>query len=149
MRIKKTSETTPFGGAVVNVQNDSTTDTYSCDFINENKEIYSTDEQVIGKWIDGKPIYRKVVELGNLPNTSSVQINHNISNIDKIIRIYGYAQEVGNIWFLPLPNAGAANSTQTNSVTLSASKNVVYVVTGTNRSGWEGYAVLEYTKTTD
>ena len=25
---------------------------------------YSTEEQVIGTWIDGKPIYRKVIALG-------------------------------------------------------------------------------------
>ena len=25
---------------------------------------YSTEEQVIGEWIDGKPLYEKVVDLG-------------------------------------------------------------------------------------
>lgn len=28
----------------------------------ENRNNYSTEEQVIGKWIDGKPLYRKVVQ---------------------------------------------------------------------------------------
>ena len=27
----------------------------------ENKHTYSTEEQVIGTWIDGKPLYRKVI----------------------------------------------------------------------------------------
>lgn len=32
--------------------------------INEIKD-YSTEEQIIGKWIDGKPLYRKVGYVGN------------------------------------------------------------------------------------
>ena len=28
----------------------------------QTSEIYSTEEQVIGTWIDGKPLYRKVVQ---------------------------------------------------------------------------------------
>ena len=35
MRIKKTSETTTLPAQVVNVQSDSTQDTYSCDYINK------------------------------------------------------------------------------------------------------------------
>ena len=27
----------------------------------ENNNVYSEEEQIIGKWIDGKPIYRKVI----------------------------------------------------------------------------------------
>ena len=33
------------------------------------KEVYSTEEQVVGTWIDGKPIYRKVISL-NCPTCS-------------------------------------------------------------------------------
>ena len=43
----------------------STTDTYSCDYVN-NLNTYSTSEEiVVGTWIDGKPIYRKVIYLAN------------------------------------------------------------------------------------
>lgn len=35
----------------------------------ENGEIYSTEEQVIGTWIDGKPLYRKVY-VTNITSTS-------------------------------------------------------------------------------
>lgn len=33
------------------------------DLQNEVREVYSTEEHVIGQWIDGKPIYRKVFEV--------------------------------------------------------------------------------------
>ena len=50
-------------------------------------QIYSTDEQVIGKWIDGKPIYRKVVILSTAPdiNMHGLTLSHGISNIDRAI----------------------------------------------------------------
>ena len=35
MRIKKTSETTPTTAEIVNANSNSTTDTYSCDYINK------------------------------------------------------------------------------------------------------------------
>jgi hypothetical protein len=38
---------------------------------------YSTSEQIIGRWIDGKPLYRKVVEYTNIPlGSSSVDISN-------------------------------------------------------------------------
>ena len=50
-------------------------------------QIYSTDEQVIGKWIDGKPVYRKVVTLSTAKyiDGTSPSISHGISNIDRTI----------------------------------------------------------------
>ena len=50
-------------------------------------QIYSTTEQVIGTWIDGKPIYRKVVILSTAPdiNMHGLTLSHGISNIDRAI----------------------------------------------------------------
>ena len=64
-RIIKTSQVTPLEPTanVLNTHSTSQTDTYSANYINNNvgKEIYSATEQVIGTWIDGKPLYRKVI----------------------------------------------------------------------------------------
>lgn len=47
---------------------------------------YSTDEQVIGKWIDGKPIYRKTILYdGSMSN--DLVINHGIENIYDVINV--------------------------------------------------------------
>lgn len=91
-------------------------------------------------------MYRTTIELGNLPNATAVSINHNISNIDKIVKAYGFASEQGTGWYIMLPNVGA---TQATSVVLSASKTVIYIVPGNDRSNWLGWVTLEYTKTTD
>jgi len=51
----------------------------------KNQE-YSTEEQVIGTWIDGKPLYRKVVT-GTTKNVVSGEIDTKIgiTNVDTVI----------------------------------------------------------------
>lgn len=47
---------------------------------------YSTDEIVVGRWIDGKPLYRKVIEFPNEGFIAGNNIfNHGINNIDKVV----------------------------------------------------------------
>lgn len=110
-----------------------------------NIEKYSTNEIKIGTWIDGKPIYRKVINIGALPNATTKTITHNISNLSMFIRVSGIAYSPAGYTLLPyvqpaLPNLNVgifANSTQ------------VVVITTTDKSTNSGYAILEYTKTTD
>lgn len=47
----------------------------------KQKNIYSTKEQVVGKWIDGKTLYRKVINFGVLPNATTKSVAHGLSNI--------------------------------------------------------------------
>ena len=63
MKIKKKNTTIPINGKIVDTENveDKTSNAPSMRLVEEMaKEKYSTDEQVIGTWIDGKPLYRKV-----------------------------------------------------------------------------------------
>ena len=50
---------------------------------------YSTTEQVVGKWIDGRLVYRKVLA-GTTNSSNSEYINHGITNFGVAINIYGY-----------------------------------------------------------
>ena len=50
---------------------------------------YSTDEQIVGTWIDGKPIYQKTVDCGTLPNTAYKTVAHGISNLDTVLKAWG------------------------------------------------------------
>lgn len=46
---------------------------------------YSENEQRIGTWIDGKPIYRKVIKyVGDFQSGKGTRINHGISNLELI-----------------------------------------------------------------
>lgn len=116
--------------------------------IEELKEsnIYSTEEKVIGKWIDGKPVYRKVIDTGTLPDSVGKQIPHNISNVNQIINIKGYAYRSSDNIYLPLPHATYDNT----AISCYADRTEITIVTYTNRTSFKtSYVILEYTKTTD
>lgn len=53
MRIRKISQSAAIPGKIVNSPSDSTTETYSCNYIN-NLNTYSTTEHRIGTWINRK-----------------------------------------------------------------------------------------------
>lgn len=54
-----------------------------------NKNEYSTSQEVaIGKWIDGKPIYRRVFT-GTCDNSSEQTIEENITGIGDVVYIGG------------------------------------------------------------
>lgn len=108
---------------------------------------YSTDEQLTGgTWIDDKPIYKKTVSCGQLPNNDGKDTPHGIANIDKVIDTYGIAID-GNDISVSLPFADAVSDG-----CISAYRNgaIIRITTGKDRSSFtESYVTIEYTKTTD
>lgn len=109
---------------------------------------YSGAEERCGTWFDGKPIYRKVINTGQLPNSSVKFVAHNISNFKRATKIYGvaYASSTGNNIPLPYPS----NSNVAQSITIySDSINTAIVTAVDHRLFGESYVILEYTKTTD
>lgn len=55
---------------------------------------YSAAETVIGSWIDGRPVYRKILT-GDTPNGNTI-VNHGITNFSRIINVYGWVQSGSN-----------------------------------------------------
>lgn len=137
--INEGSTTLPYEPYITSSINVDGEEIYNANIMN-----YSTEEQVIGKWIDGKPLYRKVVDLGNLPNNTIKNVAHGltISNV-RIRNFYGIASY--STYYLHLPNITSDN---TNDVLYINTDNIV-IKTNTNRSSYTGYCILEYTKTTD
>ena len=109
---------------------------------------YSTNEtKLANKWIDGKPIYRKVVDFGALPNADAKTVAHNISNVDTFIYVNGVAKKSDHT-AIPVNyiNPMAIN----NSIGLYVdSTNVTIITTNDLRDYANTYVFLEYTKTTD
>jgi hypothetical protein len=108
---------------------------------------YTTTEKKIGLWIDGKPLYRKVINTGQLPNATTKQVAHGISNVKRFINIHGYAYTQNGQTY-PLPWIHTTSVTyQTN---IYCDSTYVNIVTGVDRTNInESYVILEYTKTTD
>lgn len=55
-------------------------------------DYFSTNEQVVGTWINGKPLYRKVVPFGALPNnaTKEISLNGTGAQYIRIVKIDAY-----------------------------------------------------------
>ena len=110
---------------------------------------YSTDEQVIGTWVDGKPLYQKTVFCGALPNNTTKTITHNIADIDHIINYFGisFASSSGAT-SLVLPYVHKTNISGQIAVVCSVSN--IEIQTGMDRSSFtQTYVTIQYTKTTD
>lgn len=101
---------------------------------------YSTSETLTNKvWIDGKPIYRKTVNVGALPNATTKTVAHNILNISNVLDMYGYA--TGGTDWIPLPRPDS-----TYPITIWVTATDVCLACTTNQSSRSGYVTLEYTK---
>jgi hypothetical protein len=114
---------------------------YADGYINLLK--YSTDEINTGKkWIDGKPIYQKTINCGELPNSTNKQIPHGITNLDTLIRMSGCANSNNSVYItLPLSGVHPAD------IYINTSNLIIF--TTDNRAGYYGYVTVEYTKTTN
>lgn len=110
---------------------------------------YSTSEVATGKrWINGKMIYCKVVDIGNLPNTTYKRIDV-ATNVSEIVSIKGLAPLPygGTDYYMPLP---FMDSQQTGNIKLlgllTNGTAQVQIETFSDRSSATGYIIVEYTK---
>ena len=105
---------------------------------------YETTESVCGTWL-GETLYRKVVNFGALPNNTTKDVNHNISDLKRVVSISGYAYNPTANTSVSLP---MVSPTYTQITLIVAFSTYIRMVTQTNLSGYsECYIVLEYTKT--
>ena len=56
---------------------------------------HTREEQQIGVWYDGKPIFRKILT-GYTPNAASTHIDHGITNFYAILEVHGYVMSGSN-----------------------------------------------------
>ena len=106
---------------------------------------YSTTEQVMGTWIDGKPLYRKVIDTGALPNATEKAVAHGISNLDYVAFTYGMAKNPTSNATLTIPFPSASG----NHVFVYSDLTNVYINSTGDRSTYtESTVIMLYTKTT-
>lgn len=110
-----------------------------------NDGLFSTDEKLIGQWIDGKPLYQKTVNFGTLPNNDEKSVLHNISGIDNIVDVFGIGKSSSD--WMPIIYPGV--STVSFGISMYVDNTKIYITTGANRSGYGAYVTIRYTKTTD
>lgn len=126
-----------YNGALYNIQ----------DAEAQKNLVYSQNEIDTGKiWIDGKKIYRKIIDFGTLPNNNLKSVSHGISDIDTIISLNG-------ITFTEAKTATGlsyAHAESKNEVSLFLEKTTVNIRTYGNKANYtKTYITIEYTKTTN
>ena len=113
---------------------------------------YSTEEQIVGYWIDGKPIYQKSITVSSLV-TGENSISHNISNLERTIKCDGTVMRNGDNYNFYLPIVYMDNITAWSIVITGINQSSVNITVGSNFTGIYALSdlvlTLQYTKTTD
>lgn len=114
--------------------------------INEvnSSTIYSTTETVVGKWIDNNSIYRKVINIGNLPNATTKSVSTGITNLNYVTHLYGIAMASGG--FIALNDTYPGDATYDTRISYNKTNGTVDITTAFDRSNYSGYVIVEYTK---
>lgn len=105
---------------------------------------YSTTEQIVGTWIDGSPVYEKTINFGTLPNNTTKEVQHNISNVEHIWIAEGWAENPTTHFtnMLSLANTDIAGQWY-----FGVNQTIVQSWTGKDRTAYTNcYVVLRYTK---
>lgn len=118
---------------------------------------FSTSEIKTNKtWIDGKPIYRKVVihqtstSVGSTTGVTNYDITHNIEDIDIVVNGRGFLH-IDNTNWTPIGNSGVASNGHlwANDINYISTNTIRFRISYATVSAATWYFVIEYTKTTD
>lgn len=126
------------------VQYTKTTDAANS-YIIAKENTYNLTEKVVGKWVDGKPVYQKTIDFGTLPNATNKGVAHGITNLDRIIDIFGNYSGEGYYGTIPNPMEHKDGTDYTMRVYCNSTE--VRVATNADCTPYSAYITLQYTKT--
>ena len=131
-------------GAVIDFEGDVVPEGY--EQVEDKGEIYSTEEQVIGTWIDGKPLYRKVIDGIVLSGNETI-----VEQTSGIIvqKIYGYFVYTTNKSIQEIGAYRTMNTASTSRVLWDGTYVKVQGGTDWQTGQYTARVIIEYTKTTD
>lgn len=128
----------------------TTTDVYAPSGGGGGSVNYSTTEQVVGTWIDGKPLYQITVNTGQLPNNTTKNVAHGVSAIEKVVYFEGYVKRTDDAWFEPLPRIYVGNDAKAFLAIRVSTTNIILLTSSNLASVYnESFVTFRYTKTTD
>ena len=129
-------------------QKDNTTKNIK-EYIDES-EVYSTSEVKTNKvWIDGKPIYRKVISFTTTISSNTLfTLAHNISNLSYYKITEAIVKSESGLSYT-LPMVGYGTNTTDKLFCYMNGTNIYFYSNGSWGAIWKKYVTIEYTKTTD
>ena len=109
--------------------------------------VYSQNEIDTGKiWIDGKKIYRKVINCGAIQSGTLNEIPTNIVNIGTVVKITAMATSTAYNLTTPIPYTSVGGKKK---IIYIQSNNIYIYIDTVEETYDECFAILEYTKTTN
>lgn len=111
--------------------------------ITQKPDFATSETQVGSNWIDGRPIYRKVVDFGALPNADSKTVAHGITGIQDVADLRFIIKGAGSDWRL-VPYVSLAGDVD---IAMSMDGTNIYVDTESDWSSFTGKVVIDYTRT--
>ena len=108
---------------------------------------YSKEEICTGSyWIDGKIIYRKTIEVGYITGSSPKTIQHGIPDIDRIIKLEGFARRDSG-YTMMLPHV---STTKVQGINIGGSADYINIYHNyPDITLYYAYVTIYYTKTTE
>lgn len=91
------------------------------------------------KWVDGKRIYQKIIDIGALPNATTKNVTHGITGVSTVVLCKARAFSSGSTIVFEYASGTSPN------IYFSPTALVIYCPT--DRSAWVGTAIVKYTKT--
>ena len=128
--------------------------TYNTNYMQPS--LYSEEERMVGCWIDGKPLYEKVVKV-TMPNkTIGTSTPHGIENLDTLTNFsLNWYDSEDKAWYdrFRMWISSSVNYSISNELNID-SKNINITPNGNNIIDWSSrttnaFCKLQYTKTTD
>ena len=104
---------------------------------------YSTTEQVVGTWLDGKPVYRKVCLLSGMIRDTLVEIPTGLQDVKAVIRLDAMIYANNN--FTPI----YVGTSYVGFCWYDGTNNTFHCRQFFGADYTNGFAIVEYTKTTD
>ena len=112
---------------------------------------YSTNEQIVGKWIDGKPLYQKTVRFTSL-TAGQQHYSHGISNVEYINVVINASlvKFAGATWTIFGWNCNLSNNNYSvNIMDITPTVADVFIGSAIVNDATEMLITFQYTKTTD
>lgn len=116
------------------------------EYINPDMQLgveYRTTERYLGK-----PVYCKAVDCGNLPNAGLKTVSVGVSGLEKVIDVSGCAIDASNNDFYSIPATNFSSSVHNVGLYATGSQSIA-LSTQSDRSSYNAYVKVRYTKTTD
>lgn len=116
-----------------------------------NGLVYSTTEQVVGRWIDGKPLYQKTARYTITSRAEATILNMpiDLANLDSVVNVWGTGSWSGGYYLIPLGTGSSTVGTVTFGAVTSTYAQLRISGNQAISAGEVITFTVQYTKTTD